>query len=132
MPTSKKKLRENTLHGVIIKVENLDVCRAFYRDILGLGPPISDSNFWVEFRLQAEVSLVLEQVGKGEKLPMGRGRISWLYQVKNLDQVAAVLKEHDHEPLRDEQERLGYRVLMFADPEGNPFHLYSESDLAPR
>jgi predicted enzyme related to lactoylglutathione lyase len=127
---AKKKPQENSLYGVIIRVENLDLCRAFYRDVLELGPPISDSNFWVEFRLQRDISLVLERVGKGEKLPVGRGRIAWLYQVPDLSQVAARLKEGGCEPISEEQERLGFRVVMFADPEGNPFYLYSEDGTA--
>lgn len=126
MTSAKKKAPERSLYGIVVKVENLDLCRVFYRDILELGPPISDSNFWVEFRLQQDVSLVLELVAKGEKLPVGRGRIAWLYQVPDLDRLTAKLKEHGCEALQEEQERLGHRVLMFADPEGNPFHLYCE------
>jgi len=84
----------------------------------------------VEFRLQDEVALVLEQAARGEKLPAVRGRISWLYQVADPEPLLARLKEHGCEPLRDEQERLGYRVMTFADPEGNPFllHLDRERD----
>jgi predicted enzyme related to lactoylglutathione lyase len=128
--TAKKKPQERILSGVIIRVENLELCRAFYRDVLELGPPISDSNFWVEFRLPRDLSLVLERVGKGEKLPVGRGRISWLYQVPDLPQMMARLKESGCEPLAEEQERIGFRVAMFTDPEGNPFHLYSDDGAA--
>jgi len=119
---------QNSLYGVIIKVESLDVCRSFYRDVLELGAPVVDSNFWVEFKLQEEVGLILEQAAKGEKLPVGRGRISWLYQVEDIDQLIARLKEHGYEPLKEEQERLGYRVYMYCDPEGNPFYLYSHEE----
>ena len=64
MTSARKKAPERSLYGIVVKVENLDLCRVFYRDILELGPPISDSNFWVEFRLQKDVSLVLELVAK--------------------------------------------------------------------
>lgn len=116
---------QNSFYGVIVKVENLDVCRSFYRDIIGLGVPVMDSNFWVEFKLQDDVSLVLEQAIEGERLPVGRGRVSWLYRVNDIETVLERLREHGYEPYASEQERLGYRVFMFFDPEGNPFHLYS-------
>ena len=41
---------KNSLFGVIIKVNDLDLCRKFYRDVLNLGDPVLDSSFWVEFQ----------------------------------------------------------------------------------
>ena len=52
---------ENSLFGVVIQVSNLELCRAFYRDVLGLGAPVMDSSFWVEFRLDSQSSLFLEK-----------------------------------------------------------------------
>ncbi|MBR4884181.1 MAG: hypothetical protein IKZ33_02570, partial [Lentisphaeria bacterium] len=37
--------------GIIIKVRNLERCRNFYRDVLRLGNPVTDSNFRCEFSL---------------------------------------------------------------------------------
>ncbi|HBC89397.1 MAG TPA: hypothetical protein DCZ94_20850 [Lentisphaeria bacterium] len=119
--------KQNSLYGVIIKVENIDVCRSFYRDVLELGAPVIDSNFWIEFKLQDNVSLVLEQAAEGEKLPPGRDRISWLYRIEAIDDMLAKLKEHGHQP-HAEDERLGYKVYQFLDPEGNPFYLYSAKE----
>jgi predicted enzyme related to lactoylglutathione lyase len=118
---------QNSLYGVIIKVENIDVCRSFYRDVLELGSPIIDSNFWVEFKLQENVSVVLEQVAEGEKLTPGRDRVSWLYRVQHIEEMLSKLKEHGHQP-HSEEERIGFRVYQFLDPEGNPFHLYSSQE----
>lgn len=119
---SKKK---NSLYGIIIKVKNLDSCRSFYRDVIGLGSPIIDSNFWVEFKLQDDVALILEQVYDGESMPESAGRTSWLYKVENLEGVIHRLMEHGYEPVKGEQERLGYRIYLFNDPEGNIIHLFS-------
>jgi predicted enzyme related to lactoylglutathione lyase len=115
---------QNSLYGVIIKVENIDVCRSFYRDVLELGAPVIDSNFWVEFKLQEDVSIVLEQAPEGEKIPPGRDRVSWLYRIDHIEEMLSKLKEHGHQP-HSEEERLGYKVYQFLDPEGNPFYLYS-------
>ena len=118
---------QNSLYGVIIKVENIDVCRSFYRDVLELGAPIIDSNFWVEFKLQEDVSVVLEQAAEGEKISPGRDRVSWLYRVEHIEEMLAKLKEHGHHP-HSEEERLGDKVYQYLDPEGNPFYLYSSHE----
>ena len=119
---------ENNLYGIVIKVENIDICRSFYRDILDLGPPVLDSNFWVEFRLHNNVSLVLEKVEDGEKVAVGRGRISWLYKVGDVDAIIRRLKEYGFETIAEKGERLGFKVQVFCDPEGNPFYLYSGTE----
>lgn len=110
-------------HGVIIKVENLELCRTFYRDVLNLGEPIMDSNFWVEFRVNDNFSLILEKIRPEEKLSVKKGRISWLYRVDDIERVVDRLSKQGYEPLADEKDRIGYKVIKFCDPEGNPFYL---------
>ncbi|NQZ59453.1 MAG: VOC family protein [Lentisphaeraceae bacterium] len=39
-------------YGIIISVADLDRARAFYRDVLGLGAPVVDSNHWIEFQME--------------------------------------------------------------------------------
>ena len=46
---------------IVLLVENIDICRYFYRETLGLGEPEMDSNFEVIFRLNESTVLVLEQ-----------------------------------------------------------------------
>ena len=121
---------QNNPHGIVVKVENLELCRVFYRDILSLGEPIIDSNFWVEFRIGEGVSLVLEKVDASERLSVRKGRISWLYHVDDLNKTISLLKKHGTEPLAEKEERIGYRVIKFSDPEGNPFYLYSTQEEA--
>lgn len=116
----------SSIYGVVIKVENLNVSRTFYRDVLRLGPPVMDSNFWVEFKLDKKTSLLLEEAAPGEKLPTGRGRIGWLCEVEDFQDTVEVLKEKGHEPIAEEEERGGKKVLPFCDPEGNLFYLVAE------
>ena len=122
------EIKKNSFHGVIIKVQNLDVCRSFYRDMLGLGAPVLDSNFWVEFKLQDGVSLILEQILEGENIPSGQGRVSWLYRPAELDALKTRMKAHGHEPVKLEYERLGNRVIVYKDPEGNFIYLFLQPD----
>jgi predicted enzyme related to lactoylglutathione lyase len=123
------KKDQNNLYGVIVKVENLNACRAFYRDILNLGAPVLDSNFWVEFKISKSSSLILEKAAKGEKLPAGRGRISWMCVVDNLEETEQRLRENGYEPISEEK-RLEIRVVNYCDPESNPFSLCSKSSIS--
>jgi len=119
---------EKKLFGVVIKVENLEMTRSFYRDILKLGDPVMDSNFWVEFRLPGDFSLFLEKKEEGDKVPESIGRTSWIYKVKSVDDVISRLKEYGYETFSapEEEQRAGFKTYVFCDPEGNPFHLCSE------
>ncbi len=117
---------EENVFGIIIKVENIDICRSFYRDVLGFGPPVMDSNFWIEFQTPEGFSLFLEKKKDTEKLPDTdwHGKISWLYKVNDIDKMIERLKSYGHEPVEDEEDqKLGFRVYVFCDPEGNPFYL---------
>lgn len=115
--------QQNSLYGVIIKVENLNACRSFYRDVLDLGAPVMDSNFWVEFKINGSSSLILEEAIPGEKVPIGRGRISWACLVNDLEDIVKRLENNGFEPLKEEEERIGMKILKYCDPEGNPFIL---------
>jgi len=117
----KKEYIPSSLHAVVIKVQNLNICRAFYRELLELGAPVMDSNFWVEFRMGPNASLILEQIIKGEIVPEGRGRISWLCMVDNYDKMISKLKDNGYDPVGEEIELIGMKTLQFCDPEGNPF-----------
>jgi predicted enzyme related to lactoylglutathione lyase len=119
----KNEYSQNSLHAVVIKVQNLNICRAFYRELLELGAPVMDSNFWVEFKIGASASLVLEQIVTGEIVPEGRGRISWLCMVEDLEKMIKKLKENGYDPISEEIDLLGMKTLQFCDPEGNQFVL---------
>lgn len=109
--------------GIVIKVRNLTVCKAFYRDVLGLGDPVLDSNFRVEFQIEDFFCLTLEKSPCDAVLPQTSGRISWLF-------------DGDAETIRDRLKAYGYAVpslpgtekkgeiyCWFSDPEGNPFYV---------
>ena len=124
------KNKQNSLYGVIIKVANLNACRSFYRDILDLGAPVMDSNFWVEFKINGSSSLILEQAAQGEKLSHARGRLSWLCTVNNIKEILARLEQSGHEPLAEEEEHCGIKIHKYCDPEGNPFAICESKNLS--
>ena len=113
----------NHMHGIVVKIENMKPARSFYRDVLNLGPPIMDSNFWVEFKLGSCASLILEQVDPTEKLAFSRGRMAWLCETDAYDETVENLTKNGFEPISDETERVGVKARLYSDPEGNPFYL---------
>ena len=113
---------EKSFFGIVIQVSNLELCRAFYRDVLGLGAPVMDSTFWVEFRLDAGVSLFLE---KSEVLDAAekRGRISWFLRSDNPEELMNVLSSYGYAGRKLPADQVGFPVYRFHDPEGNPFFI---------
>ncbi len=108
--------------GILIRVRDLVVCRAFYRDLLHLGEPVMDSTFAVEFALSGDVMLRLES-NVSPALEHASSAVSWC------------LETDDPEKLFDELANTGYRVdavqgqsesgfyFRGEDPEGNPFFI---------
>ena len=118
---------DNPLYGIALKVRNLELTRSFYRDVLELGAPVIDSNFWVEFKLGEGVPLILEKALEDEVIPDSSGRISWIFKTDEIEPVVARLKLFGYDPKCEAIERIGLKVYEFRDPEGNPFLVCANS-----
>lgn len=116
---------ENNLFGVIIKVHDIDVCRSFYRDVLNLGDPVLDSNFWVEFKTASGFALALEK-SSASFLEHESSATTWLCQVKNLEVIKERLKEHGFQVQIDSTMRMGEPLCRCLDPENNVFYIFEE------
>ena len=110
-------------YGVVVPVRDLAGMRSFYRDVVQLGAPIMDSNFWVEFKLPGGGILALERRESAKVPEQGQG-IAWLMVVPKLATLVEHLEKNEVKPLRPEQEIPGVNCRSFVDPEGNPFTLY--------
>lgn len=112
------------LYGCLVKVRDLGKVKPFYQDVLELGEPLVDSNFWVEFRLPGNGLLVLEQssvVRPGEN----KQDVSCLLGVSQFDQRLRALEERHIRPVRPAQTLPGRKTATLVDPEGNLVTLYS-------
>ncbi len=107
------------MNGIIIKVKNIDVARDFYRDVLDLGNPIVDSNFWIEFKLGNFV-LALELFEKYESQD-NVSNILFFYEVESINIFKKKLARNGHADFFIEEEKLGITILKCKDPEGNIF-----------
>lgn len=106
--------------GLILKVNDLDNCRIFYRDLLGLGEPMFDSTFAVIFSLSENLTLTLEK-SAAQYLEHASGAASLSIAVPDLELFAQKLDDCGY-PLEPGSIRIG--IIEFrrgSDPEGNPF-----------
>ena len=106
---------------MIVKVENLTLCRCFYRDILALGEPVTDSNFLCEFSCGNGFSLTLEKA-EWEFLPREReSRCAPVFPVEDSKAFASRLAQYGYTPEETEENSTGSRLMKCRDPEGNAF-----------
>lgn len=120
---------ENNLHSIVIKVKNIELCRAFYRDVLELGAPAMDSNFWVEFKLSDSVSLLLEKIGDMDLPKDSLNRVSWILKTESTEFIIEKLRQYGYNPLAEQEYRVGFKMTKFNDPEGNAFYVCPSSSL---
>lgn len=110
---------EEQKFSLVLRVRDLQKCRAFYRDILALGAPVLDSPFWVEFQMCSGGKLCLEavesEIGSGTE----NGPV-WMMEAEEdmLEQLSPYRLPEQKTP-----SIIGYSVAAFRDPEGNVFYL---------
>ncbi len=106
----------------ILRVSNLDLCRGFYRNLLKLGNPVTDSAFWVEFAVVEGFNLVLQH-SSAPFLEHMAAAGSLMFKVDDIEAVVMEMKEHGYEVTPEEIEfhdGVHYRCL---DPENNVIFL---------
>lgn len=119
-------------YGAVITVADLETCRAFYRDVLGLGPPVVDSSFWVEFEVvpgQMVLALWHRPQNERDNTHVGESHTAWCLEVADCDELTSRLEQHGRSPTGSTTLPNGARTLTFQDPEGNPFVVLQKPDL---
>lgn len=109
---------KNVQPAFLVRVSDLDSCRIFYRDVVGLGAPVMDSGCWVEFRSGGAV-VCLEKCEWGEKVPPASGRVALMLTVASMEAFSKRMMEAGYPEGADSADRFGYRVKCCSDPEGN-------------
>ena len=100
-----------TRFGLILKVNDLDACRIFYRDLLQLGEPVLDSTFAVVFHLTEELALTLEKSAAGY-LEHASAASTLSFAVPDLEAFACRLDDCGY-PLEKEPIRKEIRFSFF-------------------
>ncbi len=116
--------------SIVIMVKNLNVCKAFYRDILELGDPVLDSTFMVEFKIGDSFSLILEKsFQENVSLFSAVGRTSWLFSGGNAEKIRKKMHICGYPvPQSACVDKAGKAFYRFTDPEGNLFYVASQND----
>ena len=113
------------MFGVIIKVNDIDLCRNFYRDVLNLGNPAIDSSFEIEFQINNDFSLVLEKTDT-RFLEHESSATSWSYRVDNIDEVRYRSRLHGYTLNMEKRSHEGEVLYRCQDPEKNIFYIFSD------
>jgi len=127
-------LTPHRLYGLVLRVADLGLCRRFYVDVVGLGPPVVDSNFWVEFQLPySPVVMALARDPTLKTLDNGAGhsapsRTSLGLLTDDLEAFERRMSDHGVEAAGCLRLPSGERALVFRDPENNTFMVFQKRE----
>ncbi len=107
---------KNTFVEVVIRVNDLDCCRIFYREILQFGDPVFDSAFASSFKISDTTLLTLEKTA-APFLEHASSATVWRFWTSDI----TALKERMYYAGYDLTEDPGGSVWRGTDPEGNVF-----------
>lgn len=111
---------EGQIYSLVLRIRDMQKCRTFYRDILGLGTPLLDSPFWVEFQICNGGKLCLEAIDPKTVLARQESSPVWMLEADEdlTEQLASYRLPNQRTP-----SIMGYSVTAYKDPEGNVFYL---------
>ena len=108
--------------GVLIRVNDLNTQRIFYREILMLGNPVVDSAFWVEFCAPDGSRIILEK-SEAAYLVHDVSATTLVLATPHLEAVRKELLSHNYPLTAEEKLHPGEAFYRGQDPEGNVFYL---------
>ena len=111
--------------GVLIRVKDLKTQRYFYRDILKLGEPSVDSDFWVEFSAPDGSRIILEK-SEASYLEHLASATTLVLSTPHLNEIRQVMCSHKYHISEELKLHPGEAFYRGEDPEGNIFYLCNE------
>lgn len=112
--------------SLVLSVADIAAERAFYRDVVGLGEPVMNSNVWVEFKLDGGTSFCLEQAAPNKAPMPAHSRTEFLFLVDSLDEFEKRYRALDFQGAAEEGipcGQVGIHAVQYPDPEGNLFRV---------
>ena len=101
---------------IVVRVNDLDLCRIFYREVLQLGDPVLDSGFVASFRISGSALLTLEKTD-APFLEHAGAATSWRFGVSDLKALRERMYYGGYELKQDPSGDF----WRGTDPEGNVF-----------
>ena len=111
---------------LVLQVADIAAARAFYRDVVGLGEPVMNSNVWVEFKLDGGASFCLEQADSNKAPLPPHSRTEFLFFVDSLDEFEKRYRASGIQGAPAEGVpcgQVGIHAVQYPDPEGNLFRI---------
>ena len=111
--------------NLVLQVADIAAERAFYRDVVGLGEPVMNSNVWVEFKLDGGASFCLEQTAPNKPPLPPHSRTEFLFFVDSLEEFGKRYRSQKNTDAPDGVPcgQMGFHAVQYPDPEGNLFRV---------
>jgi predicted enzyme related to lactoylglutathione lyase len=117
------------INCIFIYCEDLAKQRAFYEQAFGLGKPVVDAKWWVEFALGHGSHFALHQ-GKPELFAgvnRAKSTIKFSVEVDDIKALAEKVKGLGAKFHYEPRSEYGFWLAEFEDPEGNVVRLYEKA-----
>lgn len=117
------------INTVFVYVKDLAASKEFYGKVMGLGEPVIDTKFWVEYELpggDTHFALHLKEPVFFDKLDRAATTMKCSFEVQDIEKYAAHLKSHGARFLYESRKEYGFWLAEFLDNEGNHLRLYEK------
>ena len=111
--------------GVLIRVNDINHQRIFYREILKLGDPVVDSPFWVEFAAPDGTRIILEK-SEAPYLDHDTSATTLVLATPLAEAIRQDLASHNYHITEAEKQHPGEAFFRGQDPEGNVFYICTQ------
>jgi predicted enzyme related to lactoylglutathione lyase len=119
----------NRINVVFLYVLDLEKQRAFYEAAFGLGKPVVNAKWWIEYEVGDGSHLALHQVDiqSTKTATLGAGSTKFSFDVDNIHHFTEKLKELGATFRFEPRQEFGFWLAEFEDPEGNHVRLYQKA-----
>jgi predicted enzyme related to lactoylglutathione lyase len=115
------------INTVFVYVKDLARAKQFYGDVLGLGKPVIEGKFWIEFALPGgDAHFALHQSDKHDKANRLLNTVKFSFEVADIKTECARLKKAGVKFHNESGKEYGFWLSEFEDPEGNLLRFYQK------
>jgi len=116
------------INTIFVYVRDMAQAKHFYSETMGLGKPLVDSKFWVEFKLpDGDTHFALHHSDKHPSTAIAPGTFKLSFEVHDIQQFAADLKARGVKFHYEPRKEYGFWLAEFEDMEGNALRLYQKA-----
>ncbi len=118
----------NRINVVFIYAQDLARLRRFYEQAFGLGKPVIDAGWWVEYKVGEGSHLALHQADAArlEQASRSNGTVKFSVDVTDIQKVTENFKKLGAKFHYEPRKEYGFYLAEFEDPEGNVLRLYEK------